>query len=79
MAKNPIFPQRVKVVNAGLSFTRLTDDEAILNTDLGQVRVPLAWWLAHRKDPAFVLVVTAVEALPQHVGATLAREERKDG
>lgn len=79
MAKSPMFPQRVRVVNAGLAFTRLTDDEAILHTDLGQVRVPLAWWLKHRKDPSFILVVSAVEAAPQHVGATLAGEERTDG
>ncbi len=66
-----LFPQRIEVCNR-LLCTRITEDQAVLATDLGQLRVPLAWWRDHRHDPAIVLVVVAVEAVPRHEGAMLA-------
>ena len=75
MAKAPMFPQRVRVVNA-LKFTRLIEDVAVLHTDLGEIRVPLAWWLAHKAEPSFFIVITGVEAAPQPEGAKLAEEKK---
>jgi hypothetical protein len=75
MAKAPMFPQRVRVVNS-LKFTRLVEDVAVLHTHLGEIRVPLAWWLAHKDDPSLIVVITAVEAEPRHEGAKLAEETK---
>jgi hypothetical protein len=71
-----LFPQRVTVINTGLVCTRISADEALLSTDLGRIRVPLKWWLAHQKDSAFVLVVTAIEADPKHVWGPNSKESK---
>lgn len=74
-APEPIFPQRMRVVNMGLKLAIIKDGVAVVATSLGDLRLPLSWWRQHKNDPNFDLDVSAVRAVERHLGATHGEKE----
>ncbi|MCK4536919.1 MAG: hypothetical protein KAT93_07895 [Desulfuromonadales bacterium] len=70
------FPQKLRVINSGLTVLDIKQDEAIIHVS-GELRVPAAFWKRFQHEPALLLLVTEVEPAPRK-GASHGREKSRD-